>query len=57
MLHNRVAEARRSLLDTTNSVVSFDVNIAEAEPWQTEDIHSNQVFKDGTETDGTKHQQ
>lgn len=41
VLHNRVAEARRSLLDTTYSVVGFVVNNAVVKSGETEGAELN----------------
>lgn len=54
MFCSRVAEARRSLLDTTNLVAGFDAKIAVVKPWQNGDMGSNQSSKGGTETGGPK---
>lgn len=42
ILHNRVAEVRRSLSETTNAFVGFDEYIAVVDSGQAERIESNQ---------------
>lgn len=54
LLHSRVAELRRSLLDTTDSIVGFDENIAVVVPGQTRGAWSDQVAEGDTVTGGAK---
>lgn len=56
VLHNLVAKVLRIFSDTTDSVASFDVDIAVVEHGQTEKAGSNQASKGGTETGDTTDQ-
>lgn len=57
VLRNRMAQARRSLPDTTSLVAGFDANVAVAEARQSERVISSDAYEDGTETDSTNSQQ
>lgn len=50
LLHDYEAKCHRSLPNTIDSVVRFDTCIAVAEPGQSEDVGSNQVSEDRSET-------
>lgn len=54
VLHNRVVKVYRSLLNTTNSVAGFDVDIAVAELKQSESAVPKQAFIDVAETGRSK---
>lgn len=56
VLHNRVAEVRRSLLKTVDAVAGFYAAIASAEPGQTEKAESNYTSNSGTKSGAIKDQ-
>lgn len=49
MLHSRVTEARRSLLETTDALVGLGEDIAVVEPGQIDGAETNQTSESGTE--------
>lgn len=54
--HSHVADVRRSLPDTIDSVVCFDADIAVAEPRQTEKAVPSQASESDIEIGSTKDQ-